>query len=89
MSHPSFTNDSALNSTVNLNRRSSTSGESVPYCYPFTLPEVSKLSIYVTTRFGGVSTPPYATWNLGHHVDDHCQSVASNRERHPDGLYAN
>jgi polyphenol oxidase len=35
----------------------------------------------VTTRHGGVSVPPYASFNLGHHVGDCPEAVAGNRER--------
>ncbi len=35
----------------------------------------------VTTRHGGVSAPPYASFNLGAHVGDRAEAVASNRER--------
>ncbi len=35
----------------------------------------------VTTRHGGVSVPPYASFNLGEHVGDRPEAVAANRER--------
>ncbi|MFN2494383.1 MAG: peptidoglycan editing factor PgeF [Pseudonocardiaceae bacterium] len=35
----------------------------------------------VTTREGGVSVPPYASFNLGAHVGDRPEAVAANRER--------
>ncbi|MGH3902876.1 MAG: peptidoglycan editing factor PgeF [Pseudonocardiaceae bacterium] len=35
----------------------------------------------VTTRDGGVSVPPYASFNLGAHVGDRAADVAANRER--------
>src|ERR1700745_3317585 len=34
-----------------------------------------------TTRAGGVSAPPYDTFNLGDHVGDDPAAVASNRKR--------
>ncbi|ORB27607.1 peptidoglycan editing factor PgeF [Mycolicibacterium parafortuitum] len=34
-----------------------------------------------TTRAGGVSTPPYATFNLGDHVGDDPAAVSANRHR--------
>ena len=34
-----------------------------------------------TTRAGGVSAPPYATFNLGDHVGDDPAAVAANRKR--------
>jgi polyphenol oxidase len=40
----------------------------------------------VTTRQGGVSTPPYASFNLGDHVGDRSEAVAANRERLASGL---
>ncbi|HEX2289327.1 MAG TPA: peptidoglycan editing factor PgeF [Pseudonocardiaceae bacterium] len=35
----------------------------------------------VTTRHGGVSAAPYASFNLGAHVGDRSEAVAANRER--------
>jgi YfiH family protein len=35
----------------------------------------------VTTRHGGVSASPYASFNLGAHVGDRSESVAANRQR--------
>ena len=35
----------------------------------------------VTTRHGGVSGPPYASFNLGDHVGDRAEDVAANRTR--------
>ena len=34
-----------------------------------------------TTRAGGVSAPPYDTFNLGDHVGDDPAAVAANRKR--------
>ncbi|WP_197420292.1 polyphenol oxidase family protein, partial [Mycobacterium sp. NAZ190054] len=34
-----------------------------------------------TTRAGGVSKPPFATFNLGDHVGDDPKAVAANRDR--------
>ncbi|MGH3563928.1 MAG: polyphenol oxidase family protein, partial [Mycobacterium sp.] len=34
-----------------------------------------------TTRAGGVSEPPFDTFNLGDHVGDHPAAVAANRSR--------
>ena len=34
-----------------------------------------------TTRAGGVSAPPFDTFNLGDHVGDDPAAVAANRER--------
>lgn len=34
-----------------------------------------------TTRAGGVSAPPYDTFNLGDHVGDDPKAVAANRRR--------
>lgn len=34
-----------------------------------------------TTRFGGVSSPPFDSWNLGDHVGDEPADVALNRQR--------
>jgi YfiH family protein len=35
----------------------------------------------VTTRSGGVSAPPYDSFNLGYHVGDEPEAVTANRER--------
>jgi len=38
-------------------------------------------AVAVTTRYGGVSSPPYGTLNLGLHVGDQPGNVAENRAR--------
>ncbi|MGH4021529.1 MAG: peptidoglycan editing factor PgeF [Pseudonocardiaceae bacterium] len=40
----------------------------------------------VTTREGGVSRQPYASFNLGHHVGDAPDAVAANRARLAEGV---
>lgn len=40
----------------------------------------------VTTRHGGVSVPPYASFNLSEHVGDRPEAVAANRERLATGI---
>lgn len=40
----------------------------------------------VTTRDGGVSAPPYASFNLGAHVGDRAEAVAANRARLAEGV---
>lgn len=40
----------------------------------------------VTTRRGGVSVPPYASFNLSEHVGDRPEAVAANRERLATGI---
>lgn len=40
----------------------------------------------VTTRSGGVSKPPYDSFNLGDHVGDDPVAVAANRRRLADGI---
>ncbi|MFC7447056.1 peptidoglycan editing factor PgeF [Rhodococcus daqingensis] len=40
----------------------------------------------VTSRAGGVSAPPYDTFNLGDHVGDDPAAVAANRRRLADGI---
>jgi polyphenol oxidase len=40
----------------------------------------------VTTRHGGVSVSPYASFNLGRHVGDRPEAVAANRERLANGI---
>ena len=40
----------------------------------------------VTTRHGGVSAPPYASFNLGEHVGDRPGAVAANRQRLATGI---
>lgn len=39
---------------------------------------------FATSRLGGVSEPPFDTFNLGDHVGDNPQHVAENRQRLPD-----
>ena len=40
----------------------------------------------VTTREGGVSAPPYESFNLGDHVGDQPEAVAANRKRLAEGI---
>lgn len=40
----------------------------------------------VTSRDGGVSAPPYASFNLGEHVGDRPEAVVANRERLAAGI---
>jgi polyphenol oxidase len=40
----------------------------------------------MTTRHGGLSVPPYASFNLGEHVGDRAEAVAANRERLAAGI---
>ncbi|MDX1593277.1 MAG: peptidoglycan editing factor PgeF [Gammaproteobacteria bacterium] len=42
-------------------------------------PAPAAVRAVVTTRAGGTSTGPYATWNLGDHVGDDPAAVAANR----------
>lgn len=42
---------------------------------------LARIRRVVTTREGGVSAPPYASFNLGAHVGDQPDAVAANRER--------
>ncbi len=44
-------------------------------------PAPASVRVCVTTRQGGVSLPPYATFNLGDHVGDDPAAVAENRRR--------
>ncbi|WP_459206737.1 peptidoglycan editing factor PgeF [Pseudomonas sp. MLB6B] len=44
-------------------------------------PAPANVGACVTTRAGGVSLPPYDTFNLGDHVGDAPQAVAENRQR--------
>ena len=44
-------------------------------------PAPPKVRALVTTRGGGVSAPPFETFNLGSHVGDAPQAVAVNRAR--------
>ncbi len=43
-------------------------------------PAPANVKALQTTRLGGVSLPPYASLNLGDHVQDHPQHVARNRQ---------
>ncbi|MFS0825935.1 peptidoglycan editing factor PgeF [Pseudomonas phoenicis] len=49
-------------------------------------PAPANVGACVTTRAGGVSLPPYDTFNLGDHVGDAPQAVAENRQRLSDAL---
>lgn len=49
-------------------------------------PAPANVRACVTTRDGGVSEGPYASFNLGDHVDDAPQAVATNRQRLRDAL---
>jgi YfiH family protein len=44
-------------------------------------PAAARVKSCVTSRMGGVSQAPYASFNLGDHVGDDPRSVAKNRER--------
>ena len=44
-------------------------------------PAPANVHALVTTRTGGVSRPPWDSFNLGDHVDDHPADVAENRRR--------
>lgn len=44
-------------------------------------PAPASVRACVTTRQGGVSLPPYETFNLGDHVGDDPAAVAENRRR--------
>ena len=44
-------------------------------------PAPASVRACVTTRQGGVSLPPYETFNLGDHVGDAPAAVAENRRR--------
>lgn len=44
-------------------------------------PAPDSVKAVVTTRSGGVSQPPFDSFNLGDHVDDRPEAVAANRQR--------
>lgn len=44
-----------------------------------TWPAPPQVKAYTTTRYGGVSLPPYDSFNLAEHVGDDAPAVASNR----------
>src|SRR5690242_18141638 len=44
-------------------------------------PTAGRVRRVVTTRDGGASRGPYASFNLGHHVGDDPAAVAANRDR--------
>lgn len=48
-----------------------------------TWPAPSHVRAFTTTRRGGVSRPPYESWNLGSHVGDLHQDVLTNRAHLP------
>ena len=43
-------------------------------------PAPARVKACVTTRAGGVSLPPFDTFNLGDHVEDDLQAVTHNRQ---------
>ena len=49
-------------------------------------PAPASVGACVTTREGGISLPPYDTFNLGDHVGDAPRAVAENRRRLSDAL---
>jgi len=49
-------------------------------------PAPASVRACVTTRLGGVSLPPYDTFNLGDHVGDDPMAVAENRRRLSDAF---
>lgn len=46
-----------------------------------TWPAPPAIHAYTTLRQGGISSPPYATWNLADHVGDDRWCVSENRKR--------
>jgi len=52
-----------------------------PVLRPRIFADVPSVAAGVSTREGGVSGPPYASLNLGRHVDDDPSSVEENRRR--------
>jgi len=42
-------------------------------------PAIARVHTLITTRNGGVSQPPYASLNLGTHVEDNAENVSANR----------
>jgi polyphenol oxidase len=46
----------------------------------------AQISAFVSSRSGGVSAPPYASFNLADHVGDRSTAVAENRQRLADRL---
>ena len=53
---------------------------SIPLIYP-DWPAPANVKALITTRQGGVSLPPWDTFNLGDHVDDDPVAVDENRRR--------
>lgn len=49
-------------------------------------PAPASVRACVTTRQGGISLPPYETFNLGDHVGDDPAAVAENRRRLSDAF---
>ncbi|MFK7976303.1 MAG: peptidoglycan editing factor PgeF [Halioglobus sp.] len=64
------------------------SGEKPELIFP-DWPAPDCITAAVTTRVGGCSAPPYASFNLGHHVEDSADAVSANRNillRHLGGI---
>src|SRR6201996_9133191 len=56
-----------------------------PSCVTDAFPDTGRVNVRIrrvtTTRAGGVSRPPFDTFNLGDHVGDDPAAVAANRTR--------
>lgn len=50
-------------------------------------PAPNNILAYTTLRTGGVSKPPYGSFNLGDHVGDNEEAVANNREQLQSSLH--
>ncbi|QZA76885.1 peptidoglycan editing factor PgeF [Deefgea tanakiae] len=53
------------------------------HCYAPDWPAPARVKSLQTTRHGGVSTAPYDSFNLGDHVGDATNAVATNRQQLP------
>ena len=53
------------------------------HCFTPDWPAPPNVKSLQTTRHGGVSAPPYASFNLGGHVGDAIEAVAANRQQLP------
>lgn len=54
-----------------------------PHCFTPDWPAPANVKSLQTTRHGGVSAAPYASFNLGDHVGDDSKAVVANRQQLP------
>ena len=76
----------SLNATCNYMRPVEMDMDELLECITAPWPATARVHALTTIRNGGVSAPPFATFNLGHHVSDDPAAVRANRARLRTGL---